>query len=102
MLRPVNTDLEIAVSLDVRLHVVLETKDEADAFAVYDEEGEALELVAVQGGETRWSAPLPDGTSTAWFVNADAAWLVLYRNDQPVREMPVAFDPFEETVELRL
>jgi len=96
-------ELEIVVSLLAEMRVILREPAEADAFAVLDVDGQELELASERGKRrlTFRRGELVEGRSEVLSVSDEAAWLVLYRGDEAVREVPVALYADDEPLTLR-
>lgn len=93
-------ELEIDVTLLAELQVVLRDPREADAFAVLDADGLALELegdLEVEPEES-WRGELRGGRSEALQVSDGAAWVVLLRGSRTVRAVPVTLRPDRPTL----
>lgn len=88
-------ELEIVVSLQRDVRVLLDDPTEADAFTVLDDEGDELELHATREtarGERRvrlCRGRLVAGASEVLSVPDHAAAIVLWRRRRRVREVPI-------------
>jgi hypothetical protein len=94
-------EIELTVSLRLRFRLEIAAIDGADKFGVLDEQGAELRVTRLspysRGIGRRW--PLGGDVSSRVFEVGDTAvQIVLYRNDEIVRRVPLALKPDEVTL----